>query len=157
MESETLNAIWTQENHKHDPTTTLTVRRRPSETDWGGSHRRAIKEGSKVINHNCLVVALMETFGSQSAQEPKSVSVPNLWFPLIYCSRRTGLSISLRNTGLSWHYVPYTAFRTCETAVDPGLTLVLLNPDMSCLCKQCRSRSVGFFRSQLIWICTICH
>ena len=24
------------------------------------------------------------------------------------------------------------------------LTLVLLNPDMSCLCKQCRSRSVGF-------------
>ena len=24
------------------------------------------------------------------------------------------------------------------------LTLVLLNPDMSCLCKQCKSRSVGF-------------
>ena len=24
------------------------------------------------------------------------------------------------------------------------LTLVLLNPDMSCLCKQCRSRSFGF-------------
>ena len=22
--------------------------------------------------------------------------------------------------------------------------------------KQCRSRSVGFFRSQLIWICTVC-
>ena len=37
------------------------------------------------------------------------------------------------------------------------LTLVLLNPDMSCLCRQCRSRSVGFFRSQLIWICTVCH
>ena len=36
-------------------------------------------------------------------------------------------------------------------------TLVLLNPDMSCLCKQCRSRSVGFSRSQLIWICTVCH
>ena len=28
---------------------------------------------------------------------------------------------------------------------------------MSCLCKQCRSRSVGFWRSQLIWICTVCH
>ena len=27
------------------------------------------------------------------------------------------------------------------------LTLVLLNPDMPCLWKQCRSRSVGFFRS----------
>ena len=28
---------------------------------------------------------------------------------------------------------------------------------MPCLCKQCRSRSVGFFRSQQIWICTVCH
>ena len=37
------------------------------------------------------------------------------------------------------------------------LTLLLLNPDMSCLCKHCRSRSVGFWRSQLIWICTVCH
>ena len=37
------------------------------------------------------------------------------------------------------------------------LTLVLLSPDMLCLCKQCRSRSVGFYRSQLIWICTVCH
>ena len=35
------------------------------------------------------------------------------------------------------------------------LTLVLLNPDISCLCKQCRSRSVGFWRSKLIWICTV--
>ena len=24
------------------------------------------------------------------------------------------------------------------------LTVVLLNPDIPCLCKQCRSRSVGF-------------
>ena len=24
------------------------------------------------------------------------------------------------------------------------LTLVLLNPDIPCLCEQCRSRSVGF-------------
>ena len=37
------------------------------------------------------------------------------------------------------------------------LTLVLLNPDIPCLCKQCRSRSVGFWRSQLIWICTVWH
>ena len=28
-----------------------------------------------------------------------------------------------------------------------SLTLVLLNPDMPCLCKQCRSISVGFWRS----------
>ena len=26
------------------------------------------------------------------------------------------------------------------------LTLVQVNPDMSCLCKQCRSRSVGFLK-----------
>ena len=38
-----------------------------------------------------------------------------------------------------------------------NFTLVLLIPDMPCLCKQCRSRSVGFFRSQLIWIFTVCH
>ena len=37
------------------------------------------------------------------------------------------------------------------------LTLVLLNPDIPYLCKQCRSRSVGFWRSQLIWTCTVCH
>ena len=35
------------------------------------------------------------------------------------------------------------------------LTLVLLNLDMPCLYKQCRSRSVGFWRSQLIWICSL--
>ena len=28
---------------------------------------------------------------------------------------------------------------------------------MPCLNKQCRSRSVGFWRSQLIWICTVFH
>ena len=38
-----------------------------------------------------------------------------------------------------------------------NLTLVLLNPGMPCFCKQCRSRSVGFWRSQLIWICTVCY
>ena len=38
------------------------------------------------------------------------------------------------------------------------LTLVLVIPDMPCLCKQCRSRSVGFWRrNQLIWICTAFH
>ena len=37
------------------------------------------------------------------------------------------------------------------------ITLVLLNPDIRCLCKQCRSGSVGFWRSQLIWIYTVCH
>ena len=34
----------------------------------------------------------------------------------------------------------------------PALTLVLWS-----LCKQCRTRSVGFFRSQLIWVYIVCH
>ena len=33
------------------------------------------------------------------------------------------------------------------------LTFVLLNPDILCLCKQCRFR----WKKQLIWICTVCH
>ena len=33
----------------------------------------------------------------------------------------------------------------------------LAEHDMPCLSKQCKSRSVGFFRSQLIWTCTICQ
>ena len=41
--------------------------------------------------------------------------------------------------------------------VECTLTLVLLNLDRSCLCKQCRPRSVGFWRSQLIWVYTVCH
>ena len=49
----------------------------------------------------------------------------------------------------------YTSYE--GKCVHLNLTLVLLNPDIPCLCKQCRSRSVGFFRSQLIWICTVCH
>ena len=35
------------------------------------------------------------------------------------------------------------------------LTLVLLNPVIACLYKQYRSYSVGFWRNQLIWICTV--
>ena len=41
-------------------------------------------------------------------------------------------------------------------SVDPARKLPKPT-DLPCLCKQCRSRSVGFGRSQLIWICTVCH
>ena len=41
------------------------------------------------------------------------------------------------------------AFHCTELSIitslyQSDLTLVLLNPDIPCLCKQCRSRSVGF-------------
>ena len=44
-----------------------------------------------------------------------------------------------------------------SSALEKDLNSCLLNRDISCFHKQCRSRSVGFFRSQLIWICTVCH
>ena len=37
------------------------------------------------------------------------------------------------------------------------LTIVMLNPNIPCLCKQSKSRSVGFWRSQLISSCTVCR
>ena len=48
------------------------------------------------------------------------------------------------------------SFYNCKSNIWV-LTLVLLNPDIPCLCKQCRSRSGGFWRGHLIWICTVWH
>ena len=56
-----------------------------------------------------------------------------------------------------WYEVSYS--HELKSAAQPhghSLTLVLLTPDVP-YCKQCRFRSVGFFRSQLIWICTVYH
>ena len=44
-------------------------------------------------------------------------------------------------------------YQICIYIFNSPLTLVLLNPDIPYICKQCRSRSVGFW----IWICTVCH
>ena len=54
-------------------------------------------------------------------------------------------------------YPHHVSMENCRAWEKTLLILVLLNPDIPCLCKQCRSRSVGFWRSQLIWICTVCH
>ena len=56
---------------------------------------------------------------------------------------------------LNTTYLP--CIGTFNSLPSLSLTLVLLIPDMPCLYKQRRSRSVGFWRSQLIWICTVCH
>ena len=37
------------------------------------------------------------------------------------------------------------------TDLGPILTLVLLNPDMHCFCKQCWSRSVGFWSGSALF------
>ena len=58
----------------------------------------------------------------------------------------------------AWNFMWTVCLRMpSETILHCTLTLVLLNPNIHCLCKHCRSRSVGFWRSQLIWICTVCH
>ena len=45
--------------------------------------------------------------------------------------------------------IAFVRFHFAVIGYLPTLTVVLLNPDMPCICKQCRSRSVGFWRSQL--------
>ena len=74
----------------------------------------------------------------------------------------SSLSISFISSAVSSiSFLPFSGRRHKMTHkgwhVINSCPLVLLNPDISCLCKQCRSRSVGFWRSQLIWICTVCH
>ena len=39
----------------------------------------------------------------------------------------------------------------CHNTIKPSLAEL----NMPCLSKPCRSRSVGFFRSKLIWICSL--
>ena len=68
-----------------------------------------------------------------------------------------------------WKLLGWTGIQTCglwvlSDTLLTGLWLIMLsiNPslakhDMPCHSKQCRSRSVSFWRSQLIWICTVCH
>ena len=69
---------------------------------------------------------------------------------LIILGECTGWSESAGPTSLFVGFiVRWLIFKCIEQ-----LTLVLLFPDMPCLCKWCRSRSVGL---QLIWICTVCH
>ena len=73
---------------------------------------------------------------------------PNPFSQVSWCiGKQTGNNKSCRPCKMTEIYKVY----------EVPLTLVLLNRDMPCLCKQCSSRSVGFFRSQLIWICTVCH
>ena len=61
-------------------------------------------------------------------------------------SSRTHIQLSHR--GREYPDSCFFVFLFNPCPAEPGYTL---------FCKQCRSRSVGFWRSQLIWICTVCH
>ena len=62
----------------------------------------------------------------------------------------------------SWFHINADRERCCYCLINIQESLKYnVNPslaehNMTCLSKQCRSRSVVFFRSQLIWICTVC-
>ena len=86
---------------------------------------------------------------------------PSLSSPLLSLLSLVSLSLgddtkrSIRvDVSLNPNSIKFTSF---QCFLYLSLTLVLLNSDIPCLCKQCRSRSVGFWRSQLIWICTVWH
>ena len=59
----------------------------------------------------------------------------------------------LVNLSIGWAIVITCHMLALPYHFNPSLA----EHDMPCLSKQCRSRSVGFWRSQLIWICTVCH
>ena len=65
----------------------------------------------------------------------------------LHCLQRQGIS-GFSGTRVFWNS-PFDYLLTY-------LTLVLLVTNISCLCKQFTSRLVGFWSSQLIWICTVC-
>ena len=71
------------------------------------------------------------------------------------CNHQRYRSACAALVNLSLYLSP--ASRLDENLLRSNLTLVLLNPDIPCICKQYGSRSVGFWWSQLIWICTVCH
>ena len=85
----------------------------------------------------------------------------SLWSVEIFLTiLHSQLSLWYLSKGIHLQGGPLCPGHTCFPSASESwllLTLVLLNPDIPCLCKQCRSRSVGFWRSQLIWTCTVCH
>ena len=68
-----------------------------------------------------------------------------------------GLNLCWLHTCMSKDMFSVVRLSLSNSLVRETLTIVLLNLDIPYLFKQCRSRSVGFFRSQPIWICAVCH
>ena len=113
------------------------------------------------LNRSIVVTALLTFFVTPVSVGVSLINIGNL------C--RTGI----QNRALCWDQMRCNLTKCTSWHAHPTktliyqsepllgilsiLTLVLPNADMPCLCKQCRSRSVGFWRSQLIWICTICQ
>ena len=66
------------------------------------------------------------------------------------------VNISLQ-TAHAVTYFPATSDNPSKPLRETDINPSRAEHDIPCLSKQCRSRSVGFFRSQLIWICTVYH
>ena len=78
------------------------------------------------------------------------------FFPFRVVRFSEGVSLAGMQTRMHKKCLPLK-WREIYKMYQITLTLILLNPGMSCLRKQCRSRSVGFWRSLLIYICTVCR
>ena len=91
--------------------------------------------------------------------------------PYLYCLHMSRRSFSHDHSHI-WHMLrieslshrwaireewPEYLRRLIYLSILCSLNPSLADHDMCCLSKQCRSRSVGFWRSQLIWTCTVCH
>ena len=77
--------------------------------------------------------------------------VPFCGYDMVYniCHWSSRLTSPYNKMWLKFRYV-WSGFKVY---INPSLA----EHDMPCLRKQCRSRSAGFWRSQLIWICTVCQ
>ena len=69
--------------------------------------------------------------------------------PIATCSSQILLGYAANAAFVSLELLEYNSIVSVSFICDLQhekriLTLVLLNPDIPCLCKQCRSRSVGF-------------
>ena len=116
------------------------------------------------LAHNCMALNCTESF---------IITHPSSWYDLnnverdvkhkiiiisyeAPCFRPQGAQADQVCAGCICRYVEF-CLEGLICCLNPGRNLVLLILDIPCLCKQCRSRSVGFLRSQLFWICTVYH
>ena len=68
-----------------------------------------------------------------------------------------GLNCSTVEVHLTYSNHEMPEFASESAAMKAKLNPCPAEPGYILFCKQCRSRSVGFWRSQLIWICIVCH
>ena len=75
---------------------------------------------------------------------------------LIRWARHRQLSVIFFSLSIIWNSIFRNMGQRSHNEIVIQINPCPANSDIPCLCKQWRSRSVRFWRSQLIWICTVC-